>query len=240
MSAGSATLRGSGFTLAETLVALLLSYLIMALALGMVARQRQVLGLLAGRAERLAAVRTARHLLGQEARAAAGEGDWSVGPDSLALRAFRGQALVCAGGAGGTEIHVSAAGTRAPDPAKDSVLLVLASGRTVALALVERGPSSVPCPFGESSPERWVLSGTVPRDAVAAGWFERGAYHLSAGALRYRRGLGGRQPLTPEVLKTPGSGFRAVSPDVVVDVVLDGEASSSPAWAVRMRGTRDE
>jgi hypothetical protein len=30
--------------------------------------------------------------------------------------------------------------------------------------------------------------------------FEAGSYHLSEGALRYRRGRGGRQPLTEEVL----------------------------------------
>lgn len=240
MTAAGGAPRGTGFTLAETLVALVLSYLVLALALGVVARQRGVLARLGERAERLAAARTARHVLGREALAAAGEGAWSVGPDSLALRAFRGQALVCAGGVAGTEIHVSAAGIRAPDPAKDSVLLVLASGRSVALALVDRRPSSVPCPFGNASQERWVLSGTVPRDAVAAGWFERGSYHLTAAALRYRRGLSGRQPLTPEVLTTPGSGFRAAPPDVLVDVLLDGEEGPSPAWTVRMRGARDE
>ncbi|MHB1193348.1 MAG: type II secretion system protein [Longimicrobiales bacterium] len=240
MRDGGAARRGAGFTLAEILVAILLSYLVMALALGMVARQREVVRLLGDRAERLAATRTARHVLGQEARAAAGEGAWAVGPDSLALRAFRGHGLVCPGGVGSAEIHVAAAGTRAPDPAKDSVLLVLASGRTAVLALVERGPSNAPCPFGSASPERWLLSGTVPRDVVVAGWFERGAYHLSAGALRYRRGLAGRQPLTPEVLMTPGSGFRAVPPDVVADLVLDGGVGPVPAWAFRLRGVRDE
>jgi hypothetical protein len=232
MRDSGATRRGAGFTLAEILVALLLSYLVMALALGMVARQREVVRLLGERAERLAAARTARHVLGQEARAAMGEGAWAVGPDSLALRAFRGRGLVCPGGVGGAEIHVAAAGTRAPDPEKDSVLL--------ALALVERGPSHAPCPFGSASPERWLLSGPVPRDVVVAGWFERGAYHLSAGALRYRRGLAGRQPLTPEVLRTPGSGFRAVPPDVVADLVLDGGEGPASAWTFRLRGARDE
>ena len=240
MRDGGAWPRRAGFTLAEILTALLLSYLVMALALGMVARQREVLRLLGDRAERLAAARTARHVLGQEARAAAGEGAWAVGPDSLALRAFRGHALVCPGGVDGAEIHVAATGTRAPDPAKDSVLLVLASGGTAALALVERGPSHAPCPFGPAAPERWLLSGIVPRDVVAASWFERGAYHFSGGALRYRRGLAGRQPLTPEVLRTPGSGFRAAPPDVVADLVLDGGAAPLSAWAFRLRGARDE
>ena len=32
--------------------------------------------------------------------------------------------------------------------------------------------------------------------------FETGTYHLSRGALRYRRGRGGRQPVTEEVLES--------------------------------------
>ena len=240
MSAHRLASARAGFTLVEVLVALLLSYLVVALALGTVARQRNVLRLLGGRADRLAAARTARHVLGEEARAGAGEGAWAVGPDSLSLRAFRGYALVCPGATDGAELQVWGEGTRAPDPAKDSVLLVLASGRTVALALLERGPGDVPCRLGSAPPERWRLSGPVPGDAVAARWFERGVYHLSAGALRYRRGLAGRQPLTPEVLLTPGSGFRWAPPDVDAELVLAGEGSPAPPLAVRMRGARRE
>lgn len=227
-----------GFTLAELLVAVLLSYLLVALALGSVARQRSLLRLLGERADRLAAARTARHLLGEEARAAAGDGAWSVGEDSLALRAFRGHALPCGAPSGPRELRVSAVGVRAPDPEKDSVLLVRASGAVVMLALTDRSPTSSPCAGAGGTAERWVLSGPVPLDVTAARWFERGAYHLSAGALRYRRGLGGRQPLTPEVLKTPGSGFRPASGGEGVDVVLEAGETASLPWAFRMRGAR--
>jgi hypothetical protein len=34
---------------------------------------------------------------------------------------------------------------------------------------------------------------------VLARLFERGSYHLTGSALRYRRGGSGRQPLTPEI-----------------------------------------
>ncbi|HIF20809.1 MAG TPA: hypothetical protein EYQ27_02630 [Gemmatimonadetes bacterium] len=53
----------------------------------------------------------------------------------------------------------------------------------------------------------WRLSVTPDEPVVLARLFERGSYHISGKALRYRRGGAGRQPLTPEVLDTPPSGF---------------------------------
>ncbi len=48
----------------------------------------------------------------------------------------------------------------------------------------------------------------MPEESIVlARLFERGSYHVSGAALRYRRGRGGRQPLTPEVFDTPPSGF---------------------------------
>jgi hypothetical protein len=226
----------AGFTVLEALVALLLSSLIVSLALGALARQRAAVRVLGERGERLAAVRVARHVLGEEGRAAAGEGAWSVGSDSLALRAFRGNALVCGTRAGVPELYVVVAGVRAPDPAKDSVLLVRLDGSVVARALVDRSSTSAPCALPGPGVERWVLSAPVPPDVVAARWFERGAYHLTAGALRYRRGLAGRQPLTPEVLRTPGSGFLAGPAGVSVALVLEGEGAGSSPWAFHLGG----
>jgi hypothetical protein len=51
--------------------------------------------------------------------------------------------------------------------------------------------------------------------------FESGEYHLADGALRYRRGGGGRQPLTPERLGL-GSGFRALQNGVEVQIEFPG------------------
>ena len=228
----------AGFTLLEALVALLLSCLMVSLALGTLSRHRDMLRRLGERADRLAAARTARYLLGAEARAAAGEGAWSVGEDSLALRSFRGYALACGAPTAERELQVSAVGVRAPDPDKDSVLLLRASGGSVALALLERSASSGPCPAVVGPVQRWALSGPVPGDVVVARWFERGSYHLTAKALRYRRGLGGRQPLTPEVLATPGSGFRPAHDGRGVEVLLETEGSESPPWAFRMEASR--
>jgi hypothetical protein len=58
------------------------------------------------------------------------------------------------------------------------------------------------CPGGA---RRWREDGRrdgllvpEPTDPVLGRIFEGGSYHFSGGALRYRRGAGGRQPLTPE------------------------------------------
>lgn len=235
MNLGVGPREPDGFTLLELLVALLLSCALLALTLSTMARQRDLLRRMGERSERLAAMRVVRHVLGREARATSAEGAWSVGGDSLALRSFRGLALVCGGSAGQPELQVSAAGVRAPDPGKDSVLLLRTNGEVVALALLERYSPQGACPALIGGVQGWVLSGPAPRDAVAARWFERGSYHLSAKALRYRRGLGGRQPLTPEVLSTPPSGFAASGEGGGVDVLLEEEETHPPkAWLFRM------
>lgn len=227
--------RLAGFTLLEALIGLLLSALLVSLILTTLSRHREVVRVLAVRGERLAALRVARHVLGAEARAAAGDGAWRVGEDSMALRAFRGHALACRSSAGAEELYVAAAGTRAPDPAKDSVLLVLSDGAVVVRGLRERSPAAAACPGWGRSAERWLLDEAVPAPVVAARWFERGAYHLAAGALRYRRGLAGRQPLTPEVLGTPESAFHPRAAGVAVQLVPDGGEPLS-SWALFLEG----
>lgn len=73
-------------------------------------------------------------------------------------------------------------------------------GSWTAHDLVERTRSTEGCSWDwstESHLETWVLS-PPPARTVLTRVFERGSYHLVGGALRYRRGEGGRQPLTPE------------------------------------------
>jgi len=224
-----------GFTLLETLVALLLSCLVIALVLGVLARQRAVLASLAARADRLAAVRLTRHLLLTEGRQAAGDFAWAAGADSFALRAFRGYAVVCACVEAEREILVRAEGVRSPDPAKDSILVLLSTGRVQALALLDRSPSGEPC-LGVLEPtERWTLSDRVGPGAVAARWFEHGTYYLTGGALRYRRGQAGRQPLTPEVLTGPGTGFRPGVGTVGISLRIEHPPASREGWDFTMR-----
>lgn len=218
----------SGAALVETVVAAAAGAILLHLVLsGLVAQRAAVEGLRRG-GEALAAVRVARHLLAADLRA------WSddhaaaeVGPDSLALRVVRGLAAGCPGSAPSADgsVLVRAAGVRAPDPAKDSVLVLTPDGRTRVAALVGSEPADgAPCAPGPGRVYRWTVApgGGVP---VLARYFERGSYHLNDGALRYRRGRSGRQPLTPEVV-TAASAFRA--PGAVALVV----ASDTTPWRV--------
>lgn len=197
----------TGFTLVEAVTALLLGGLMLSLVLGTLARQRTVQERLARRAEVMEALRTTRHVLGEELRWTE-PGAASTGPDSVALRGYRGTALICPGGTDRRSVVVGFRGIRAPDPAKDSVELLDAGGTATAVALLDRTPGVPSCGTnGDLAPERWLLSAAAPADAVVARIFERGSYHLSGGALRYRRGGSGRQPLTPGVVDTPPSLF---------------------------------
>jgi hypothetical protein len=213
------------------IVALLLGCLVVGLALATLARQRAVQAELTARAERLAAARLARHLLGWEFRAAGGSGAYVAGPDSLALRAYRGLGLVCPGEGGPRELWVSASGIRAADPAKDSVELLLESGAAMVLGLEALDGSVRRCGVAPEPLERWTLSGPAPAGVVMGRWFERGSYHLSGGALRYRRGLAGRQPLTPEVVRVPESSFVVGAQGLRLDLVLGDGRVAADFWS---------
>lgn len=181
-------------------MALLLGLFIVHLALSTLARLRETEVRLAARADGLVAMRVADHVLRRELRHATFGRDWAVDADSLALRAFRGTALVCPYESATSELTVSYDGDRRPDPAKDSVLLLTALGGVEVRALVGSAAASLPC--GSVSAEAlrmWTLDSPTGPGIVVARLFERGSYHLALSALRYRRGSSGRQPLTPEV-----------------------------------------
>jgi hypothetical protein len=151
------------------------------------------------------AVRTVRSVLRDELGSGARGVDWFVlPPDSVLLRAFRAVAFPC-GAASDSTLTVALRSGRVPDPEKDSVLILLDDATWVAADLASRVPSedcaeARPAPAG-SDPrvERWRLRPMPSGPATVLAVFESGSYHLSAGALRYRRGAGGRQPLTETV-----------------------------------------
>jgi hypothetical protein len=214
--------------------------MIAALAVQTFARQRAVQASLARRAEALAAVRIARHLLGRELRA--GDGSAEVAADTLALRAYRGVGIVCAASADARDMVVRVDGVREPDPAKDSVRLVGAEGGDVVLALVARAPAPADCPaVSGTAIERWRLSRDAPPAPLLARYFERGSYHLDRGALRYRRGGAGRQPLTPEVLLTPpsrfvpgGLGGLGGAASLGLELYLPGDSGAAPSLVLSL------
>jgi hypothetical protein len=189
-----------GFSVPEAIVALLLGIFVVHLGFATLERMRVVEGRLAARADALVAMRVARHVLRRELGYGRAGVDWAVDSDSISLRAFRGTALVCPGSVASDELTVRFEGDRRPDPAKDSVILVGPDGVSEVRAIEAVTAAARPCAsIPESELETWRLDEPVPADAVVARLFERGSYHLASRALRYRRGLSGRQPLTPEV-----------------------------------------
>lgn len=201
----------AGTSLPEAVVALLVGLLVLQLGLSSLARLRTAQADLAARADALVALRLGRHVLRRELRHGIPGRDWAATADSLGLRAFRGAGIVCASDSIAAELTVWYQGDRAPDPSKDSVLLVTGEGRVGVRALAGTGTASSPCPGAAGPTMRWRLDRAAPTGTLVARVFERGSYHLTAAALRYRRGASGRQPLTPEVWSS-ASGWR-VSPD---------------------------
>ncbi|MFQ5536171.1 MAG: hypothetical protein ACE5GJ_01845 [Gemmatimonadota bacterium] len=247
-----------GLSVVELLVALLLGILLLSVVVGaMLGLERGVKGM-ADDADVLSTLRTASHLLRAETGNAREEaGAWIWGPDSVALRIYRGWAWICPGSVVGSRLLVEVHGIRRPDPRKDSVLLV--GGRAPRAVRLESrrrvggacgaGPTSGPNAGEGDTPgggpgegadpgwmESWTLSEPPPKDGVVARFFERGAYHLFRGALRYRRGRSGRQPVTPEVLAVPPSGFFLL-PDGSHEAVLVREGGAdSQVWRVPLGG----
>lgn len=199
----------TGTTLAEVVIALVCGLLVVQLSFAGLAKVRSVELRLTRRSEILEALRVSRVVLRRELRFGVPGVDWVVFvPDSIRLRAFRGVAFVCPSEAGGPDLLVAWSGTRQPAPAKDSVLLLTVRGAWIRADLSSVRPTSERCAADpRADVERWQLSDTPEEPVVLARLFERGSYHVSGAALRYRRGRGGRQPLTPEVFDTPPSGF---------------------------------
>ena len=156
---------------------------------------------------------------------------WSE--DSLRIRAFRGAAIVCAHDPG--RVVVRFRGMRNPDTSKDSLLILDAEGeRAVSLASSAAGSGCAAQP-GETL-LRW--NGIDAPAGTVLLLFESGAYSPGSRALRYRRGRGGRQPLTDEVLASAArfvhSGRDGAVPFLAADVAslaLDPFLAATPLAA---------
>jgi len=225
--------RREGVSMIEALVALLTGLLVVQLGLVVLVRQRDAQGRLSRRAQGLAAARIVRDIIAGELRRGRPGRDWKIpSGDSLVLRAFRGEGGICPERPSATAILVAYEGVRAPDPDKDSVLLMDGLGHWSAWPLDVVGTTADSCPAAPGVPvQRWSLGREPPAGVVLARVFERGSYHLVGRALRYRRGAGGRQPLTPEVLLTPRSRFFEDSSGVdAVLVVRARPGGSERRW----------
>jgi hypothetical protein len=196
----------------------------------------------AHRAEGLETIRTIAWLLPEEVSGGRAGRDWWIEHgDSLTLRAFRGLALIEGGPVQTRVVRVCFRGVRSPDPEKDSVLLLGVDGSWRAHDLEDRVRVSSGCPgLDEGSEEKWTLS-PAPSGALLARVFERGSYHLADGALRYRRGEGGRQPLTPERIRTgsflgPAEGGHPFAWEIALGGPLGGPRALSGSETLLWRG----
>lgn len=237
----------AGVSLPEALVVLVLAAVLVHLAWTTLREQSRVARRAAALTERLEAARATRFVLDGEVRAGVAGRDW-IGPagDSIAVRAFRGVGLPCVGPTGSWDGTVRYRGVRRPDPEKDSVLVLAPDGtwRTLGLEGARADPGR-PCRVGVDgegwSTERWSVVGPGGGPAgsfVVARIFERGSYHLADGALRYRRGRAGRQPLTPTLLDDRLSSFSAHAQAGLVvrlgfrDPAVEGDG---PWWETTIR-----
>lgn len=203
-----------GASLVEAIVALVLGAFVVHLGLATLLEVDRRVAESSVRTDASLAARIVRVVLRAEFNGADPSVDWSVGPDTIALRVFRGVGVVCPGTVADSTVRVAYRGGRDPDPARDSLEVRGTVGPAIRLALTATRNSSAPCSIrraGETVQE-WAVDGAFPSGAVVVRPFERGSYHLTGGALRYRAAGGGRQPLTPEVFVDGGSGFEFSGP----------------------------
>lgn len=198
----------AGFTVAETLVSLLLTLLLVHVAWSVTASQRAAAARLVHRSGTLDAERAVWWVLTEETGPGLAGRDWEVARAGvLRVRAFRGGGATCPEVAVAEGwVAVRYRGWRVPDPTKDSVLYVDAGGRRGVAELVERTRGDVPCELREGEHGEWLRLGAPPAARpVVVRVFETGSYHLEDRAFRYLRGRAGRQPLTAEVLDRAGT-----------------------------------
>lgn len=188
--------RRHGFVLAEAVLAGTLLLLVVQVAWWATAAQSLVATRVVAGARMLDETRLIHQVLSAEIRHGEAGGDWVIDGGDLRLRAFRGIGFTCrtqpADGWG-----VAVTGYRLPDSDKDSVLVLSADGGWRPAALVRRSRRArLDCQqIAGFSTEVWILD-PPPSRPVAGLYYEKGAYRLASDAFRYRRGLGGWQPLT--------------------------------------------
>jgi hypothetical protein len=195
----------AGFTLLEALAGLLVSGILMSVLTATIVTQARLTSAVSHSAEATEATWITSALLSDELRTARPDTDLSASStEALAIRAFRGIAIVCDTADGRATARWS--GTRLPEPSKDS-LLHDEHARAFSLSAMARDCSVLP---GETR------VAFVPEVPVEPGeillLFERGSYHLSDRALRWRVGAAGRQPLTAEAFDDAHTGFDAAQP----------------------------
>lgn len=194
----------AGFSLAEMTVALSLSAVVGTALLAVLQAQERLVRAQAWRLAAAEALRVPAVVLDQELRLLRPAADvHGLASDSLALRAFRGAAVVCGVLDGSALVRYH--GIRNPEPTKDSVLLVEADAEHALALRWSRAAQDCGSPAAAQG-LAWTLEPVPPVGSLLL-LFEAGSYHVAADAFRYRRGAAGRQPLTEALLDDDSSGF---------------------------------
>lgn len=186
------TRRAGTVTLAELLLTLAIFAIVATAAARTLPTQIRASRLQDDLVRRAELVRTVRVILGGELRWVTA-GDIERDVEAVRVRAFRGGGAVCGGADGALDIRFG--GVRQPDPSKDSVLLIGRGGSTEARALTAVAGGGC-----AASSLRIGLSEPPDREVLYALVYEVGSYRLTGGALRYRIGGAGAQPLTEALL----------------------------------------
>ncbi|TVR53607.1 MAG: hypothetical protein EA421_10355 [Gemmatimonadales bacterium] len=223
--------------MAELLVGTFTASLLLGGSVVLLHQSARVVDDLVSREESVETLRTTWTVLHEELGAGLRGRDWDreEGTDrALWLRAFRGIALPCEWEPGSREGRVTWRGHRAPDPDRDSVLVLEAEGgwRLAALEAVSSAGGACLAPL-EGQVAQWRLSERVS-GPILIRYFERGRYSLEDRAFRYRRGDEGRQPLTPERVG-PASAFEA-SEGGGLDVILELQPGGEVRWKIPWSG----
>jgi len=245
--AGALAVRGrAGHTLPELLVALFLAGIVGASVIALFTSSTRAVRQLVVRSEHAETRRTVAALLLEELSVGVYGRDWRLDGDrAVRLRAFRGYARVCAWTPATSVLTVAWRGQRAPDPGRDSVLVLAGGGAAGAsgwspadLAWIGAPPDPDACsPQGGERLAGWRVTGFEPSDALLLRFFEQGRYSLEDGAFRYRQGTAGRQPLTPEVVGRgsrihPWVGTGGGLPGVEVELHLGADPTAPDRWRV--------
>ncbi|MGH7468700.1 MAG: prepilin-type N-terminal cleavage/methylation domain-containing protein [Longimicrobiales bacterium] len=190
----------TGHSLLELLVALTLGAIVLTAAVGLLHGMTSLARATNARTLRSETLRVVAEVLRAETRWLHPLRDvraWAA--DSLALRALRASGTVCVQNTDGS-VLLGVDALRAPDPAKDSVLILRGADQELGADLLNAERRTNGC-NGRTQTYRVLTSvPLLPGDLVLI--FEAGAYYLSERALRYRLGREGRQPLTGETLDT--------------------------------------
>ncbi len=198
---GRADFRVAGFTLLELLVVMVLTGLLLGSVYSLLSTLSRGVAQGMDRWDRMEAERTVWISVERDLRPGLPDRDWQVtSAGVLRLRAFRGVARICGEAGSAGVFPVAWQGERLPVPGRDSLLVLGSDGGWRGAGLTDWNENDAACTSRPGERAGWMeWSGSGSRSPVLVRLFERGSYSFHAGAFRYARGGGLRQPLTPEL-----------------------------------------